>query len=142
LEDAANVDLHDMNILMELIEYHQKKCERSLGGQRKFHKDAVQFLKGRGSDEMIERVARALAFVRREQMWRMSGKPANEEMVQGYIDGFNLDDPAPSENRSESYRHGFANGRADKTGKSRGLSFDELTKLADLAMQKDAANVG
>lgn len=65
------------------------------------------------------------------------GIPANNEMVSGYMDGFNLDIPKPSTNRSHSYRHGFANGRADKTGQSRGLSFQELNDLADESMLKD-----
>ena len=64
-------------------------------------------------------------------------KPANDEMVQGYWDGFDPDSPEPSANRSRSYRHGFANGRADKSGKSRGLTFDELSAAADLAMHLD-----
>lgn len=38
---------------------------------------------------------------------------ANDEMVQGYRDGLNRDSPEPSANRTRSYRHGFANGRAD-----------------------------
>ncbi len=64
-------------------------------------------------------------------------RPANDEMVAGYMDGFNLENPEPSANRSASYRHGFANGRADKTGVSRGLPFKRLTELADQAMDED-----
>lgn len=63
-------------------------------------------------------------------------RPANAEMVQGYMDGWDLDAPEPSENRSHSYRHGFANARDDRRGNPR-ASFDELTRLADLAMLKD-----
>lgn len=36
------------------------------------------------------------------------------EMAEGYLDGFDLDNPPPSENRSASYRHGFENGRDDR----------------------------
>ena len=68
----------------------------------------------------------------------MDGTPANDEMLEGYRDGFNLDCPEPSSNRSRSYRHGFANGRADKAGKSHGLSFEELRRAADEAMRLDA----
>jgi hypothetical protein len=68
----------------------------------------------------------------------MSDIPANDEMLLGYREGFDLDIPEPSENRSASYRHGFANGRADKTGKSRGMSFEELIRQADLAMLSDS----
>lgn len=65
-------------------------------------------------------------------------RPTNEEMVQGFMDGYDLDAPEPSENRSRSYRHGFANGRADKTGKSRGPPVAELERLADEAMDADS----
>ena len=64
-------------------------------------------------------------------------RPANDEMVQGYCDGFELDVPDPSSNRSRSYRHGFENGRADKSGKSRMVTVDELRAKADLAMYLD-----
>ncbi len=36
-----------------------------------------------------------------------------DEMVEGYRDGRNPDNPEPSQNRSNSYKHGFANGRDD-----------------------------
>jgi hypothetical protein len=42
-----------------------------------------------------------------------------QEMVDGYRDGHDLDAPEPSQNRSRSYRHGFANGRDDRRGKPR-----------------------
>jgi hypothetical protein len=75
-------------------------------------------------------------------------RPANDDMVEGYRDGFDLSAPEPSANRSESYRHGFANGRADKTGiprttlsldraTARRLSFDEICTLGDYAMMLD-----
>lgn len=63
-------------------------------------------------------------------------RPANAEMIAGYIDGFDLNSPEPSENRSASYRHGFKNGRADKTGKT-WAPFEEVSRLADLAMAED-----
>lgn len=62
---------------------------------------------------------------------------ANDEMVQGYMDGWDLDAPEPSENRSHSYRHGFANARDDRRGKPR-ASFEQIIKWADEAMEKDA----
>ena len=65
-------------------------------------------------------------------------RPANDEMVEGYRDGFDLSAPEPSANRSHSYRHGFANGRDDRSGKPR-ASYHELMRLADLAMEKDDA---
>jgi hypothetical protein len=44
----------------------------------------------------------------------MTRKEAEDDMVQGFMDGYDLNAPAPSGNRSHSYRHGFANGRRDK----------------------------
>lgn len=64
-------------------------------------------------------------------------RPANDEMVQGYMDGYDLSAPEPSSNRSHSYRHGFARGRDDRSGKPGG-SCDELSRLADLAMEMDS----
>ena len=66
----------------------------------------------------------------------MSNRLANDELVEGYLDGFNLDNPEPSANRSESYRHGFANGRDDRAGMPR-ASADALRREADEAMAKD-----
>lgn len=65
------------------------------------------------------------------------GRPANQELVDGYLDGFKLDNPEPSCNRSFSYRHGFANGRADRTGQWRGFTLDGLECMADEAMALD-----
>lgn len=61
---------------------------------------------------------------------------ANDEMIQGYLDGFDLNNPEPSGNRSFSYRHGFANGRDDVRGEPR-LAASELRKLAQEAMLLD-----
>lgn len=36
-----------------------------------------------------------------------------EEMVEGYLDGHNPNNPEPSANRSRSYRHGSQSGRDD-----------------------------
>lgn len=66
-------------------------------------------------------------------------RSANDEMVEGYRDALDLSSPEPSDNRSHSYRHGFANGRDDRSGKPR-ASAAELRVMADLAMAKDEAN--
>jgi hypothetical protein len=58
-------------------------------------------------------------------------------MIQGFMDGYDLTAPEPSINRSKSYRHGFANGRADKTKISRGFSCAQLSTMADVAMLLD-----
>ena len=63
--------------------------------------------------------------------------PANDEMVAGFLDGYKLDNPEPSANRSHSYRHGFANGRDDRNGKPRADAV-ALRKMAHEAMEKDA----
>lgn len=63
-------------------------------------------------------------------------RPANDEMVEGFLDGYDLSAPEPSSNRSHSYRHGFANGRDDRAGKPR-ASYAELVRMADLAMEID-----
>lgn len=57
-------------------------------------------------------------------------------MLEGYRDGINPETPEPSENRSESYRHGFANGRDDSNNKPRAPAHI-LRELADVAEFKD-----
>lgn len=60
-------------------------------------------------------------------------------MIAGYMDGFDLSTPEPSENRSASYRHGFKNGRSDKTGKPWCGNIETIGLLADAAMAEDDA---
>lgn len=59
-------------------------------------------------------------------------------MVEGYCDGYDLNAPEPSANRSHSYRHGFAVGRAEKT-KQKLPNAETLRTAADVAMAKDDA---
>ncbi len=66
----------------------------------------------------------------------MGEQAANDEMVEGYMDGLDLDNPEPSDNRSHSYRHGFRNGRADKIGKPWATA-QASRVLAVEAMEKD-----
>ena len=63
-------------------------------------------------------------------------KPANDEMVQGFRDGYDRDAPEPNANRSHSYRHGFLAARNDHSANP--LCADEMRRLADEAMQRDA----
>jgi hypothetical protein len=63
-------------------------------------------------------------------------RPANDDMVQGYMDGYDLSAPEPSANRSSSYRHGFMVGRGEKTGDLAG-NYHTLNRAADLAMAED-----
>jgi hypothetical protein len=66
----------------------------------------------------------------------MSERPANDEMVQGYLDGLDLTSPPPSMNRSASYQHGWMNGRDDRAKKPRD-SAGNLRRIADAAMAED-----
>ena len=66
-------------------------------------------------------------------------RPANDEMIQGFMDGYDLTTPEPSGNRSHSYRHGFKAGRNDKSlqGPFHGMSAEAIRRLADEAMAQD-----
>jgi hypothetical protein len=59
------------------------------------------------------------------------------EMVEGYRDGFSdADSPEPSSNRSASYRHGFAVGRADRRRKAHDTAAN-LRRDAEAAIAAD-----
>jgi hypothetical protein len=58
------------------------------------------------------------------------------EMVEGYRDGRNPDNPAPSSNRSASYRHGFENGRDDHARSPRATAA-MLRLMAEKAIRDD-----
>lgn len=59
-----------------------------------------------------------------------------DDMMVGYMDGLRPDTPEPSGNRSASYRHGFANGRDDRSSKPR-ASADNLRAQAKEARDHD-----
>jgi hypothetical protein len=64
-------------------------------------------------------------------------RPANQDMIDGYLDGRDLDSPNPSKNRSHSYKHGFMVGRGEKTGTlTHGAEY--LRRAADAAMDLDS----
>lgn len=63
-------------------------------------------------------------------------RPANQDMIDGYLDGCDPNSPEPSDNRSRSYKHGFANGRDDLRGKPRATA-EELRDMAHEAMLID-----
>lgn len=65
-------------------------------------------------------------------------RPANAEMIEGFKDGYDLNAPEPSANRSHSYRHGFANGRDDRRGQPRDTHAN-LVAAAEAAMAADEA---
>jgi hypothetical protein len=60
-----------------------------------------------------------------------------DEMTEGYMDGFDLDNPEPSSNRSHCYRHGFANGRDDRANRPR----DTAANLRFMAVQAEASDL-
>jgi hypothetical protein len=64
-------------------------------------------------------------------------RPANDEMVQGFLDGYDPTAPDPSSNRSASYRHGFMCGRLDNDKSPPKYSADQLRRMADEAMNAD-----
>lgn len=65
-------------------------------------------------------------------------RPANDDMIEGFRDGYDLSAPEPSANRSASYRHGFMVGRLDKTPSDWGkYAANELRRMADEAMEAD-----
>ena len=63
-------------------------------------------------------------------------RPANNEMVRGFNDGYDPNSPSPGPNTTASYRHGFECGRDDILNRHR---FDcaTLRKMADDAMDRD-----
>jgi hypothetical protein len=66
---------------------------------------------------------------------------SDDEMLEGYRDGFNDDRPEFPEslsNRGASYRHGWLNGRDDRVGKCRSTA-PHLRELAQQAIEKDAS---
>ena len=63
---------------------------------------------------------------------------SEEDMVAGFLDGYDPNSPEPSANRSRSYRHGFANGRDDRANKPR-ASAAKLREEAALAIAADAS---
>lgn len=71
----------------------------------------------------------------------MSGRPANDEMVLGFREGYNRDNPEPSSNRSASYRHGFMCARID-LGILKSPGAGALDMLADQAMAADEQGIG
>mgnify|MGYP003443714893 CR=1 FL=1 len=64
---------------------------------------------------------------------------ANDEMIQGYRDGRNLENPEPNDNRSHSYRHGFKAGRSDVTHTLQFPSVQAAIEMANEAVSKDAS---
>jgi hypothetical protein len=61
---------------------------------------------------------------------------AQDEMVEGYLDGRNPDNPEPSDNRSRAYRHGFQSGRDDLSRKP-SAPYDVRVRQADEILRKD-----
>ncbi len=64
---------------------------------------------------------------------------AEDEMIEGYFDGRNPDNPTPSDNRSAAYRHGFQSGRDDLTRKP-SAPFGVRRKQAEEILAADGAD--
>jgi len=65
---------------------------------------------------------------------------ANQDMVDGYLDGFEdhrKEFPESLSNRGRSYRHGWLNGLADRLHRPRWRNLAEAELAADLAMKED-----
>jgi len=60
---------------------------------------------------------------------------ACKEMVAGFLEGYDVNNPEPGFNRSRCYRHGFANGRDDI-----GLGPDAPHPRASAEWLRDEAN--
>ncbi len=68
-------------------------------------------------------------------------KPIDDEVVEGYQDGFNdirLEFPDLS-NRSDAYRHGWLNGRDDRIGSPRASAADIRSQIAEIRNRTGAA---
>jgi hypothetical protein len=61
---------------------------------------------------------------------------SDDEFVAGYRDGRDPASPEPNGNRSHSYRHSFAVGRAERAGKP--IDAATSRNAADVAALKDA----
>jgi len=66
----------------------------------------------------------------------MSRTTGEKDMFDGYLDGFDPNSPAPSDNRSDCYLHGVLNGRDDFTRSPR-ASATRLLQIAESALAAD-----
>lgn len=62
------------------------------------------------------------------------------DMVEGYIDGGDLNNPEPGPNRSPAYRHGFANGRDDANGRPRASAATLRAQAAAIEQAEQSEN--
>lgn len=67
----------------------------------------------------------------------MGERPANADMIEGFRDGYDLNAPDPSDNRSRSYKHGFMCGRIDRHKIDFKGTVADLRRMADEAMRHD-----
>lgn len=63
----------------------------------------------------------------------------NDDMADGYKDGFQPDAVPPGPNRSRSYVHGWLNGRDDRIGKPRATA-EKIRKDGEKARLADAVD--
>jgi hypothetical protein len=78
----------------------------------------------KGASDLLEKAARTVG---------------DDENVEGYRDGFDLNSPEPSLNRSARYRHSFECGRADREGRPAYGGLAAALEHADRALADDIA---
>ncbi|WP_327210847.1 hypothetical protein [Rhizobium leguminosarum] len=66
---------------------------------------------------------------------------SNDDMIEGYFDGkkSDLDELPKGSNRSDSYKHGWRNGRDDRKGAPRSSASDLRREATDIAARERAA---
>ena len=72
-------------------------------------------------------------------MQKLTEPKQKDEILEGYLDGFSDDRdmlPVSLQNRSESYRHGWQNGRDDRLVRPR-MSAQDLRHSAEIARLND-----
>ena len=66
---------------------------------------------------------------------------ANDDMMQGYLDGYERDAVRPGPNRSASYVHGWKNGRDDRIGMPRSTAAELREKAVESMLTDDLAGI-
>jgi len=62
---------------------------------------------------------------------------AEQEMMDGFLDGLSADSPKPSSNRSLSYRWGFTNALRDRGLHARFKSAERARRIAVYILRRD-----
>lgn len=73
----------------------------------------------------------------------MTDRPANDDMVDGYLDGFKddrLEFPESLSIRGASYKHGWLKGRDERTGKLRLFSIEEALRALESIIARQSVH--